>query len=427
MRSPWVLCLTSTLTLLSAASAFAASYTIHPIAKFGDRAGRVLIPSGVDAGFEIGSLNNAGDLIFVTEDSAGGEALVLSSNDSLEPLVIGGADAPGGQWPSDVQLLSPVSMNQFGNVGFTANVDTASSPNAGTFLWDAAAGQFTAIAMDGMPLEFGLTFDPGGDWLTIINNSNEIAFTGTVVNPQGQTFSGAFFQRRDGQLVPVALPGDMLNENRQIVDATAASLNDAGIVAFTARLKDDPASAYGAYRWELGQRTMIATMGTPLPGGQKIASVLGAWVNNANRNVLLAVTTDPDSEAGGVERPVSLYLWNAGALMPVAVPGQTMPDGGQLVSIQDFGVSAANDLGEHAFLAVLAGGATAAYRMDADGKLSLVLKSGMETAAMGTIDNVGQGAGTSSGISLNRSGQIAVTLQVGFDVDTIALLTPTGS
>ena len=45
------------------------------------------------------------------------------------------------------------------------------------------------------------------------------------------------FQRRDGKLVPVALPGDMLKENRQIVDATASSLNDAGIVAFAARLK----------------------------------------------------------------------------------------------------------------------------------------------------------------------------------------------
>jgi hypothetical protein len=423
MRSPWILSLTSTLTLLSAASALAAGYSIRPIVKFGDRAGSILIGSGVDAGFEIGTLNNSGQLVFVAEDSTGSEALVLASNDNLEPLVVGGADAPGGKWPSDLQLLSPISMNQLGNIAFTADIDTGSSTTAGTFLWDATTQQPALIAMAGMPLAFELTFDAGGDWTTGINNSNEIAFTATVTDPLGQSFSGVLFHRHDGQLVSAALPGDMVKENHQIVDATASSLNDAGIIAFTARLKDDPADAYSACRWELGERTLIAETGTPLPGAQKIASVLGAWVNNANRKILLAVTTDPDTGSAGVERPVSLYQWDAGALTPVAVPGQTMPDGSQLVSIQDFGISAANDLGQHAFLALLAGGATAAYRMDADGSLSLVLKSGTETA-LGTIRNVGQGAGTSSGISLNQSGQVAVTLQLGFGVDTIALLSP---
>src|SRR2546422_67111 len=85
------------------------------------------------------------------------------------------------------------------------------------------------------------------------------------------------------------------------------------------------------------------------------------------------------------------------------------------------GVSAANEAGEHAFLAILEDNSTAAYRMDAAGKLSLILKSGT-TTDLGTITQVGSG---DAAPNLNSKGQVALTVQLDGGNDTLALLTPT--
>jgi hypothetical protein len=153
---------------------------------------------------------------------------------------------------------------------------------------------------------------------------------------------------------------------------------------------------------------------------------VGSWVNNKNDNVLVALnTTPPGATSAGTSAPISLYLWSHGKFTPVAIPGQTMPDGSKLLSIQDFGVSYANDLGQHAFLAALDDGNTAAYLMNADGTLSLILKSGIDND-LGLVRNVGQGAGASSGIALNNNGQVALTALINEGIDTVYLLSPTG-
>ena len=100
-----------------------------------------------------------------------------------------------------------------------------------------------------------------------------------------------------------------------------------------------------------------------------------------------------------------------------------MPGGGSFLSLQEVGVSSANERGQHALLAVLKDGTTAAYRLDADGRLSLILQSGA-TTSLGPITNVGQGAILSRGIGLNRQGQVAVTVRVADRTDTVVLLTP---
>jgi hypothetical protein len=145
-------------------------------------------------------------------------------------------------------------------------------------------------------------------------------------------------------------------------------------------------------------------------------------VNNKNRSVLVAADL-----AGATSGP-GLYLVADGQLTPVAVPGQPMPGGGQLRSLGDvhtgggqpvvFGVSAANAAGQYAFVATLDDGATAAYRIDADGTLSLILKSGT-TTDLGQITRVGPG-----GIAINSQGQVALPVTIDAGPEAIALLTP---
>jgi hypothetical protein len=71
----------------------------------------------------------------------------------------------------------------------------------------------------------------------------------------------------------------------------------------------------------------------------------------------------------------------------------------------------------------LEGGATAAYLMEPDGKLSLILKSGT-TTSLGKVLSVGIGAGKSQGVALNGKGQVAVTLRLAGGAETVVLLTP---
>jgi hypothetical protein len=61
--------------------------------------------------------------------------------------------------------------------------------------------------------------------------------------------------------------------------------------------------------------------------------------------------------------------------------------------------------------------------MDVDGKLSLILKSGMVTQ-LGKIVSVGQGAGGSQGIGLNSQGQVVLPVQIAGAADTVVLLPP---
>ena len=114
----------------------------------------------------------------------------------------------------------------------------------------------------------------------------------------------------------------------------------------------------------------------------------------------------------------SLFLWADGTLTPVALAGKLLPDGETLKTVTG-GVSTANDLGQHVFLATLASKATAAYLMNADGTVSLVLKSS-STSEPGAIKRVGE-----AGVALNDHGQIAlVVLFVNAHSSTLVLMTP---
>jgi hypothetical protein len=104
---------------------------------------------------------------------------------------------------------------------------------------------------------------------------------------------------------------------------------------------------------------------------------------------------------------------------------------GGLDSVSDgfrcLGVSAANEVGEHGLVAELEDGETAAYRLDAEGRLSLILKSGSATDG-GPVTRVGaqhRSKATAPAISLNARGEIALIVQISGGPDTIVLLTPT--
>jgi hypothetical protein len=103
-----------------------------------------------------------------------------------------------------------------------------------------------------------------------------------------------------------------------------------------------------------------------------------------------------------------------------------MPGGGAFKSIAFIAnevthgaVSAATEAGQHTFVATLADNSTGVYRLDADGTLSLVVKTGM-TTPLGKVTHAGQ----YSSPAMNSKGQVVASISFDNGPDTLVLLTP---
>jgi hypothetical protein len=390
------------------------TYQIRAIVKQGDAIGPVTIKPNGD--FEVGTLNDRGQLTFVTDTTPPNEALVLYTGGQLLPIAYAGGDAPGGKWPARSFIVwSNVSMNQLGNIVFAPGTASAT---AGTYLWESDTQKVTPVALNGQPAANNLTFvDAGGAGSSapVINNFGEIAFPAIVKNSAGKNQPGLFFQGRDGKLLPVALPDQEMPDGHKIVFAFDPQINDAGTVTFLARREGENTNS--AYLWDKGPITPLAAAGTDTPGGGKFADVYGIWLNNASRSVLALAPLKRSSPGG-------LYRIANGQVTPLVLPGQDLPDGVKLVEIN--AISFPNDAEQYALLARRSDGTRAAYLLAPDGTLSLVLKSGTATD-LGTLTNLGP-AGTapgSAGIALNNRGQVALTARITGGPAVILLLTPT--
>ena len=102
-------------------------------------------------------------------------------------------------------------------------------------------------------------------------------------------------------------------------------------------------------------------------------------------------------------------------LIATGVPGQELPGGGKCVDVPSY--SFTSKTGGNTFIAALKGGDAGVYRIDADGKLSLVVKSSELGAKLYGSD--------SWGIATNGKGEIALPVRfTGDKVDTLILLKP---
>jgi hypothetical protein len=306
-------------------------------------------------------------------------------------------------------------MNQTGRIVFAADTSMGDSIGLITFLWNPETPRLTVVNRVGRDDVFDFAFERGGNWITTINNFNDIAMVSNIRTTDGGTRTGAFLVTRNGLVIPIAVPGEVLSDGTICEEACHPNVNDKQVVAFIVRRPGDPIGAWSAFTWQAGVRQPIANIGSLLTNGQRIRSVYGVWVNNQNPTALLAVGV-----GANVDDPFLLVRHSAGQLIPVVVPGQDMPGGGKLRRIQDFGVSFPNDLGQHALLATLTDGRSAAYLLEPNGDLSLLLVSGT-TTPRGVLDSIGYGEGLSTGIALNNKGQIVTTVQLDGGVDTVAL------
>ncbi len=411
--------------LISAAAVRAETlYKVEPIFKGGDKLGNAQARS--DVSILVGALNDAVQITFFADwnlaQYADGKVTSISSM--------------GGPWPPGLGYSwSLISMNQAGEVVFVP-VDFDGSPvdgnppPIGTFLWEPKGRKVTAVATKGMPVENGLIIEAPGYACPVINNHDEIAFLSYVKNEAGGVQQGIFFRGQDQKVLPVAVPDQPLPDGTSVVRAAFPSLNDAGVVAFVVRPSTHPTGRpTAAFHWEKGVITKIACIPADAPGGDKIGAYFRPFVNNHDGSVLLTVSLNAADPNSG---PFAFYRWTEGKLAPVLVPGQEIP-GGKLQTV--FGGAEAasfpNDAGQQVFLARLEDGSTAAYLLDPDNSIHLILQTGTPTdlgRVTSIADDSGGGVGLNNpdiGVGLNNKGQVALPVRFGNGPWTLALLTPT--
>jgi hypothetical protein len=370
----------------------------------------------------VGALNDAAQLVF---HLGSGGPLFQYADGKFTPIAVAGEEAPGGRWHSPLELPRVVSMNQRGNVVFGANILLGGKGARGVFLWDAQTRQVTALTLPGMPASDGLTFASRIDtYLTpAINNRDETALGMNNSDAAGGNQLGLFFRSQEGKLAPVFLSDQELPGGSKGVPGGSLSINDAGVVGFSAYPKGVSGNPASAYLWEQGMITPVAVVGQDAPGGGQIVRVTAMQVNNKDRAVLVVAHVTGNPTRAGI------YRWADRKLRPVAEPGHEMPGGGKLQGVVEgsgaigptanWYVSRGNESGPFAFLARLEDGSRAVYRVDADGQLTLIVKPGAITDR-GTITHI-QPEG---GVSLNSKGQVALVIRIDAAPQTLVILTP---
>jgi hypothetical protein len=394
--------------------------------------------------FNFYQMNDHGQisLVTTTKESNGHQVLGVLSDGQFTPIAAGGGPSPDGKtWPTNMSFAGFTDISESGNVAFVP-VD-GSGFSLGVYLWDATKHAVIPLATPGTPATSDLVFASGGkDSNAALNNRDEVAFVARVKAASGSAGEGVFLRRADGHIESVALPGDPLSGLGGTVRAADVgpipaifpilSLTDAGQVIFFALgtgIKPSPTGLLtgSVYRWEKGMISLVADSGTVIPGMGTSVGFVGPGANNQNDEVLLLTATSDTKGFGG------FLLWEQGQLVPVLLPGQPLPGGGQLkpgpfaAGLADY--NRPNALGQYPFAVRFTENGTTgsgAYLVGADGKLSLIARSGM-TTPLGTLTRVSPFLTSSDGtggLGINQQGQVALTAQIDNGPDVLLLLTP---
>jgi hypothetical protein len=387
---------------------------MQPIVKIGDTIAAAHIT--VSVALAVGDLNDRGQITFGSVNLSGGwsSALFQYSDGRFTPFLAAGQPALRGRWPQDVEFFQTGQMNQRGDVVFTAGSSADGFDGFGTYVWNYATQQVTAVALAGTHALNDLDFQGAGGPGAAINDYGEIAFNAWLRNGTGPVGAGVFLQRPGELPQPVLLPNEPPSGSRKVEPYPAwNSLDDTGRIAFEA-IRDNDGGISG-FVWEQGVIVPVALSGDSVPGGERIANVGQVLLNNQNPSVLVEASLSHDDRFS----TLNLYRFTGGKLIPVAVQGQPMP--GTAPYRDTLWASKANEWGQHALFVQLEDHQVALFLLDPNGTFHLVLKSGMATR-LGTISEI-----VPNGLGLNSQGQVAVGVHFAGtapDDETLVLLTP---
>src|SRR5205807_9227306 len=165
--------------------------------------------------FQPWALNNNGDVTFVSQVTAGGEALFLLRKraSSALPLARPGQLAPGGGI-FEGAIFGYASLNDAGDVAFAYGLKPLTPPElkgfekGGLYFYSHADQKVTAIVVPGVTPAPGFGVLQSTNQHATLNNSGEIVFPGLVrtragVRPADGIGQGIFLADRNGHITKV--------------------------------------------------------------------------------------------------------------------------------------------------------------------------------------------------------------------------------
>lgn len=379
----------------AATSIWAAAPAPTPVAV----SGTVAPEGGNYATFSNAVLNNSGQIVFNATLSGGTatSGIFTGTPGSLQAAALQGGAAPGGGTFGTLTL--PVSLNDSGQLAFNASLTTGSSVAQGVFT--GTPGSVQAVARQGTAAPAGGNFNvfstssAGAAASPVINSAGQVAFQATLSGGTAAAgiFTGTPSSLQAAALVGQAAPGGIgnftttvtapaFNASGQIAfvsligstpgifagtpgslqtaaygaapggvgnygSPTSTSCNNAGQVAFTTTLSSGTATA-GIFAGAPGSVQAVALQGAAAPGGSG-----ATFLSFSNANINGAGQVSFGAAFTGSSTTAALYQFSGGTVTPVAVVGQTAPNGTTYASFASAQVQ--NGAGQVAFVANLSG------------------------------------------------------------------------
>jgi hypothetical protein len=397
--------------LAGAAGADPPAYHYEALAYLGAGA-----PGGgvLQGAFKPGAMGNEGEVAYIAGvDSGGAEGLFLDTVDGMFTIAGPGAEAADG-WhfatmPGPIGgIASPVSMNAAGNLVFTADLIRDDQTGSGTFLWKQDTGMLTALTLPGQVAPGGV-FGSARSRASIADNG-DVAFAAALTAPGGQVAEGVFLLSQGG-ITPVALAGDPEPGGGALVRASRPTVNDHGVVALQAEVTREGRSIASAFLWRGTRLAAVAEAGMPAPAGGVFRDVAPPRLNNRGDLVFFG-----DTGEWGV------YLAQEGRLTRLVGPGMLLPGGARVGTlVTGEGSLALNQEGAVAMALQPEKMAAAGIFLYQGGALWPVALPGTILAGIGPLDNVGPD------LALNDRGQVAFQAELAGGRVALVLASPVPS
>jgi len=266
------------------------------------------------------ALNNSRVVAFAAALS-GGKAtggVFAAAQGKIEPIALSGAAAPDIAGGTLVSLEPPV-LDDSGNVAVLASVRRGRDVSDAVLL--RRGGEWHKLVAVGDPAPGGGNFSGFG--APAINNLGEIAFPAII--DQGPILGGIYlFEEGEARLALAAgspaPDGGIFGKFSEQV-----AINDAGTIVFSAVLRQGGAPG-AVFVIEGAAVRPIAVIGAPAPGGGTFSAFTSWPVLSSVGTVGFAASID------GGPNPSGIFISGAGGLKRIVAVGDTLPNGGRLVS-----------------------------------------------------------------------------------------------
>ena len=367
-------------------------------------------------------LNNQGDIVFATEalERNGGEVIFLSKNAGqrvLSPLARDGDAAPGGGTFEGAD--AGIAINDSREVFFAFGLAPWDTPalmglgKAGLYRYSPIDGRVSAVVIPGRTPAPGYGVFEGALESGNVTAAGDNVFVGVVRTTVGlPAFRGLgvaiFSATRGAEIRKLLGPSDRAPGSGSFDWFRNPSMNERGEIAFGAHIAGEECinisigcgeSIY--FRNSSGTSIQSIAHQKEMGPAYPYAWAWGAVINSRGEIAFMGEVAKP-----GLRQARGLFLYSRGTTIPIAEPGDYMPDGRKILTVNPAFFTAnysINSLGEVCFSASLENGESAFYVYSA-GSLYLIAGTNSVIPGAGTLKTV-MGFHSMGGI-LNDRGQV---------------------